>query len=86
MDDYERFFQGKPHAGATFNLGVIAVYWPYIHPCHAPRDQWVLLHQDGTAEVVGELPPGYSPTEKSFIGTMPGIIARGYAGVEVDDV
>jgi hypothetical protein len=39
-------------AGTVFDMGgALAIYWPYVHPCHEPYDQYIVLTPEGGAEV-----------------------------------
>jgi hypothetical protein len=63
-------------AGTVFDVGgALAIYWPYVHPCHEPYDQYIVLTQEGGAEVSRELREGARP-----LGVIPGM--RGHSEPE----
>lgn len=55
-------------AGTVFDVGgALAIYWPYVHPCHEPYDQYIVLTPEGGAEVSRELREG-----ARRLGVIPG--------------
>lgn len=54
LDDATNYLPTSDYAaGAIVDLGgAYAIYYPYIHPCHEPYDQWVVFYMEGAIEII----------------------------------